>query len=170
VSSSFVSTSQALGSSTKVVVTGSTSQGDSSAAWITTGSGSSGAFNNPGSASQPAESSNTLTTASSGAGSSGQASSTNPGPVPILQPPSVVSSNSPAPTHRFCPDLCGTHPWCKDFCHTDLTWPPPRECWDYDWCIAWWGFPVPKKDDGDKPKCKLLGCGKYMNASHGNIC
>ncbi|KAF1914807.1 hypothetical protein BDU57DRAFT_549890 [Ampelomyces quisqualis] len=180
------SSTQAAGSSTAPQVTGSTSQSDSSAAWITTGSGSSGASSNAGSTSQAVESSDAPvvtvsastdstaasittgegssgvsdTTASSAAGSSSGATSTNPGPVPVLPPPSTTSSDSPAPTSgQFCPDVCWNHSWCKLFCENALDWPPPRECWDFDWCVLWWGFSLPEKKDGDDPKCKLLGCG-----------
>jgi hypothetical protein len=39
----------------------------------------------------------------------------------------------------------------------------PPECWWFDWCLIWWGFPTIKHKDGeDGKKCKLLGCGKLL--------
>jgi hypothetical protein len=108
-------------------------------------------------------------------GSSGGATSTAQSAQPVSSsggatsdtPATTTTTNTPStssPPARFCPQECWEFDWCRIFCGKDFDiWPLPHECWYLDWCRLWWGFPAIQKDDKDKePKCKLLGCGKWL--------
>ncbi|KAH4000096.1 hypothetical protein HBH98_070970 [Parastagonospora nodorum] len=73
----------------------------------------------------------------------------------------VTTSAVPVPDRKKCPKDCYDLPWCQIFCNDlDFIWPPPLECWFFDWCRLWWGLSDKKiEEDKDGKKCKLLGCG-----------
>jgi hypothetical protein len=62
----------------------------------------------------------------------------------------------------WCPSECRGVPWCDRFCGGELSDIPPPECWLFDWCWIWWGYPRHKRQEKDGKKCKLLGCGKSV--------
>jgi hypothetical protein len=122
------------------------------------GAASSGQSTQPPAPSGAASSGDAASSGSSGGATSGTASTAD---APSDTASSALSTSTP-PT-RLCPDECRGLDWCREYCNQDFIWPIPLPCWYLDWCRLWWGFPeIRSKDHSGGPKCKLLGCGKWL--------